>query len=81
MRNFVHKDGRKLAEVFEYVPTRKELPHYHKVIKNPIDLGSIEKFLAQKARGAARATLSPRPLAPWPSVAAAERRERELSRA
>lgn len=35
-------DGRRLAEVFEELPPRKDLPDYYQVIKNPMALGMIK---------------------------------------
>jgi protein polybromo-1 len=43
MRNLADKDGRKLAEPFELLPTRKMFPAYYRAISNPIDLGSIQR--------------------------------------
>jgi protein polybromo-1 len=39
------KKGRKRAEPFELLPTRKALPQYYRAISAPIDLGSIQKCL------------------------------------
>ena len=41
-------DGSPMGTKFAHVPTRKESPEYHKVIKYPIDLNSIATFLQQK---------------------------------
>jgi hypothetical protein len=43
-------DGSPMGTKFAHVPTRKESPEYHKVIKYPIDLNSIATFLQQKVR-------------------------------
>ena len=34
-------EGREVSEPFIKLPTKKELPEYYKVIKNPIDLSGI----------------------------------------
>ena len=39
------KKGRKRADPFELLPTRKALPAYYRAISAPIDLGSIQKCL------------------------------------
>lgn len=39
------KKGRKRADPFELLPTRKALPEYYRAISAPIDLGSIQKCL------------------------------------
>jgi len=41
-------DGSAMGAKFAHVPTRKESPEYHKVVKYPIDLNSIAAFLQQK---------------------------------
>ena len=47
-------DGSVMGGRFAHVPTRKESPDYHKVIKYPIDLNSIATFLQQKVRTGGR---------------------------
>jgi protein polybromo-1 len=45
IRSCKDKKGRELAEPFELLPTRKQLPDYYRAISAPIDLGSIQRCL------------------------------------
>ena len=45
IRSCKDEKGRELAEPFELLPTRKQLPDYYRAISAPIDLGSIQRCL------------------------------------
>ena len=52
MVNYEDKDERKLSEVFMKLPSKRALPEYYELIKNPIDLNGIKtKIIARKYSG------------------------------
>eukprot|EP00301_Raphidiophrys_heterophryoidea_P025291 c8452_g1_i2.p1 GENE.c8452_g1_i2~~c8452_g1_i2.p1 ORF type:complete len:112 (-),score=28.28 c8452_g1_i2:54-389(-) len=40
------QDGRRVSDLFVELPSRSELPDYYRVIKQPVDLRSVELSLA-----------------------------------
>jgi hypothetical protein len=55
MRAATAPDGRRVAALFELVPSRAELPHYHTVIKQPVAIATMEAKLKRATGGYADA--------------------------
>ncbi|KAK0416688.1 hypothetical protein QR680_012632 [Steinernema hermaphroditum] len=43
---YTSSSGRRIAEVFESLPSRRELPDYYEIIERPMDIRRIQKKLA-----------------------------------
>jgi len=43
---YTSSSGRRIAEVFESLPSRRELPDYYEIIEKPMDIKRIQKKLA-----------------------------------